>query len=131
MVRVLSDVDELVALTGSELGRSEWVVLNAARVDPFLHVTQSSIGYLVLAMIPVLSQQIWRIDGLTFAVNGGLNRLRFPEPVAAGARVQLRSSVVSVRGMRGGAHLVMAERLYDDVHPDPVVDAETVTVLRF
>ncbi len=131
-MRVLAGVEELVAARYEELGRSEWLLVDQARLDMFRTAAgaTATANDLVLALIPLLSQQIWRLTGLTFAVNAGTNRVRFPAPIEIGCRVQLRSTVVSVRPMAGGARLVLRETVYDDRQPEPVVAAETVTLLR-
>ena len=43
------------------------------------------------------------ISGIKLAVNYGLNKVRFPAPVAVGSRVRARSSLVSVDELGDGA----------------------------
>lgn len=131
-MRILDSVEELIAARREELGRSQWLLVDHYRLDLFRAAAGASAtaNDLALALIPVLSQQIWRLTGLSFAVNAGLNSVRFPNPVEVGRRIQLRSTVTSVRAMSGGAHLVVREMMYDDVQAEPVVVADTVTLLR-
>jgi acyl dehydratase len=38
-------------------------------------------------LLPSFLQQIFRVDGVQMAINYGLDRVRFPAPVPAGARL--------------------------------------------
>ncbi|WP_035696358.1 MaoC family dehydratase, partial [Glycomyces tenuis] len=84
---------------------SEWFAVDQARIDAFadatgdhqwIHVDPERAaagpfggpiahGYLTLSLLPALTQGLFTISGLAMSVNYGLDRLRFLQPVAAGA----------------------------------------------
>lgn len=109
--------DSLPGLAGEELGVSSWVTVDQDMIDRFAETTGdcqwihvdverarretpfgSTIahGYLTLSLVAVMSYEIGAApEGATMSVNYGLDRLRFLSPVKAGARVRLRSRLVS------------------------------------
>ena len=129
-------IPELAAardFTGKELGPSEWVTVDQARIDAFAAVTGDrqwihtdverarrdspwgstvAHGYLSLALVPALLASVLEIGGVKNVVNTGIDKLRLSAPVPAGARVRLRARVQSVRPIpREGARIQFAVRL--------------------
>ena len=106
-MRRFGSLDEFAAARGKHLGYSEWHPVPQAQIGQFadatgdrqwIHVdaeraatgpfgTTIAHGYLTLALLPVFMSEIISIDGLTACINAGLDRVRFPGPVRAGARV--------------------------------------------
>jgi len=58
-------------------------------------------------MVPALLQEVLEVEGMTFGVNYGCNRLRFPAPVKVGSRIRLGAEVASVEDLEGGAQVVL------------------------
>lgn len=125
-MRTFGSIDELAACRGEVIGNSDWVTITQDAVNLFadatgdhqwIHVdperaatgpfgTTIAHGYLTLAMLPQLMQQICRLDRVKLAINYGLNKVRFPAPVPVGAKVRAETSVVEVADVGGGAHQV-------------------------
>ena len=114
-MRVVGSIAEAVDAVGQELGVSQWLAVDQARIDAFADVTgdhqwihvdaeraQSESpygttiahGFLTLSLIPALSKENYRIDNAKMGINYGLNKVRFLAPVPAGSRVRLRSELV-------------------------------------
>lgn len=102
-------IKALQAWVGRSFGTSPWLRVEQARIrsfaevtgdDQWIHVdveraTRSSPwhgtiahGYLTLSLLPLLNRQIMRVEGVRAQVNYGLDRVRFPQAVPAGARVR-------------------------------------------
>lgn len=125
-MRIFNSVDELAALKGQSIGCSEWVTITQEAVNLFadatgdhqwIHVdleraaagpfgTTIAHGYMTLALLPRLTQQIYRVDGVKMAINYGLNKVRFPAPVPVGSKIRAETSVVDVADVGGGAQQV-------------------------
>ena len=110
---------------GSELGVSDWNLLDQARINQFAECTgdHQSIhvdperakrespyraaiahGYLTLSLIGSLSQEIGVVPSDAAAgFNYGLDKVRFLAPVPAGSRVRLESSRSSASTRRAKA----------------------------
>jgi acyl dehydratase len=113
---------------GRELGVSQWVAIEQSRIDAFaactgdhqwIHVDIERAkrespfrgpvahGYLMLAMIAPLSMEVGIIPRDAAAgLNYGIDKVRFLAPVAAGARVRLRVTLVGVEPKEGGQTLM-------------------------
>jgi acyl dehydratase len=139
-------VEELRELTGKELGVSGWHGVTQERIDAFAELTGDrqwihtdveraragmfggtiAHGYYTLALAPMLTAELVSFQGFAFAVNYGLNRVRFPSPLRAGARVRLRLSVEAVLVRSAGTDLTLLLMFESDRHDKPVCVAESV-----
>ncbi len=122
MTTVVKDLDQLVALSGTDLGHSDWLLVDQERVNRFAEATGDhqwihvdperakkgpfggtiAHGYLTLSLAPTLLQQVLRVEGMTFGVNYGCNKVRFPAPLAVGSRVRMRVKVAEATEVEGG-----------------------------
>ena len=110
-------VDDYKAKAGSELGVSDWLTVDQAKIDAFanctgdhqfIHVnpelakqtpfgTTIAHGFLTLSLLPVLAYGVLpAIDGAKMGVNYGMNKLRFMAPVKSGKRIRARFKLIDV-----------------------------------
>ncbi|WP_274424390.1 MaoC family dehydratase [Chelativorans sp. YIM 93263] len=144
-------VETLRALVGEELGVSSWITIDQAMIDRFaettndhqwIHVDQERArresplgatiahGYLTLSLISSLSYEIgaWPREIGTI-INYGLDRVRFITPVKAGARVRLRSRLMSIDERSEAQFLVKTESTMEVEGEDkPAMIAETLVL---
>ncbi|WP_103502251.1 MULTISPECIES: MaoC family dehydratase [Streptomyces] len=146
--RVLTSADGLRAALGEELGHSDWLEVDQRRVDLFAEATGDhqwihtdpvraadgpfgttiAHGYLTLALIPVLTPQVLRVEGVAMAVNYGTQKVRFPAPVPVGSRVRATVRLTGVDDVSGGGTQVTAAVTIErEGGTKPVCAAETVT----
>ena len=130
----MSQADALADLhtkVGTETHRSDWFEVSQERINQFaaatndfqwIHVDEEKAaasspfggtvahGFLTLSLVPYLAGNVNpdkpRYSGIKLSVNYGLNRVRFPNPVLAGARVRCRTELMSVEEVKGGLQLV-------------------------
>ena len=110
--RVVKNLDELRALTGQEVGVSDWLTVTQEMINRFADVTDDhqwihvdverakresqfgttiAHGFLTVSLLPRLSREAVEVHGdFKMRVNYGFNRLRFVSPVPAGARIRAR-----------------------------------------
>ena len=137
----------LQPLVGREVGLSDWIVVDQARIDRFaeatddhqwIHVdaerarmgpygTTIAHGYLTLSLLPAFFDSAFRIEGLRMSLNYGLNRVRFPAPVPAGSRLRARFKLLAYEPLDGGAQLVVEATIERDGSERPVCVAESVS----
>ena len=80
----------------------QWIHTDAARAraeSPFQ--TTIAHGYLTLALLPYLWQQITTIENLKMQVNYEVESLRFNQAVTVDSAVRLRATLLSVANLRG------------------------------
>jgi acyl dehydratase len=150
-VRVINGFDELAAISGEEIGKSEWVEVTQEMVDRFADVTgddqwihtdvekaaeQSPFGgtiahgFLTLALIPRLCRKIYKLTGISASVNYGLNKVRFFRPVRVGSRIRLGLRVRSTRRIGTRAIRFVSQITIEvDGADKPACIAETVTLV--
>lgn len=115
MTKELS-TDELKGLVGSEIGLSDWILIDQARIDRFADVTEDrqfihvdpkraaetpfggtiAHGFLTLSMLSRLAEHVIpRLKGVRMGVNYGFEKLRFMNPVRAGKRIRGRFTLMA------------------------------------
>jgi acyl dehydratase len=137
---------------GQELGVSDWVTIDQARINTFASCTGDhqwihvdierakrespyrgpvAHGYLTLALVAPLSMQVGVIPKDAAAgLNYGIDKVRFLAPVSAGARVRLRVVLAGVEPKEGG-QLVMKTQNTLEIEglEKPALIAETLALL--
>ena len=53
----------------------------------------------------MFTEQIFALEGFAFAVNYGLNKVRFPAPLPVGSRVRMHAKLKSLEDVPGGAQI--------------------------
>lgn len=125
-MKIFEGFGELAAAAGTDLGVSSWVTVDQERIDTFaaatgddqwIHVDPARAaegpfgatiahGFLTLSLLPVMLNELYRVDGVRLAVNYGLDRVRFVSPVPVGSRVRLASRIAEVTSLEGAAQAV-------------------------
>ncbi len=116
-MRAAVTLDEYRDMVGTEVGVSDWILVDQARIDAFAEVTGdhqfihvdpekakltpfgSTIahGYLTLSLCSVFAYGAMPgLEGAKMGVNYGLNKVRFMAPVKAGKRVRGRFTLSGV-----------------------------------
>lgn len=118
-IRSLADLESHV---GQEMGMSAYHTITQEQINQFAAATldhqwihtdaerartespfQATIahGYLTVALLPYLWQQIVAIENLKMQVNYEIESLRFNQAVAVNSAVRLRATLLSVTNLRG------------------------------
>jgi len=138
---------DLQALVGQELGHSDWLLVDQARIDLFAQATGDhqwihtdparaaagpfgatvAHGFLTLSLLPALFETGFAIDDVRMGVNYGLNRVRFPAPVRSGSRLRGRFKLLSYEPLAGGAQLTVESTIELEGSAKPACVAESVS----
>ena len=138
------------ALAGREIGVSDWLVIDQARINLFAEATGDrqwihvdperakkempggrtiAHGYLTLSLIPVLIQDLLKIDGLTRGINYGSDKVRFTNMVPEGSRVRARQKMLSVAPKGGGLQLISEITIEIEGEKRAACVAETIAII--
>ena len=146
---VFASLDELRSAVDTDLGTSDWITVTQARIDAFaecpedrqwIHVDPVRAadgpfggpiahGYLTLSLLSRILDDLVRVENVAAAVNYGLDRVRFPAPVPAGARVRGHGRIVSVDEIPGGVQAAIEITVECEGASKPVCVA--VSLARF
>lgn len=119
MTTIYSSAEQLLAAEGQDLGATDWIEIDQARVNLFAEATGDhqwihvdperaasgpfggciAHGYLTLSLVNLFLPQLIQVDNLSMGVNYGCDRVRFPAPVKVGARVRGRAEIVRVEAI--------------------------------
>jgi len=139
-------VDDLAALAGKDLGYSDWVRIDQARIDQFADATDDhqwihvdperakdgpfggtiAHGYLTLSLAPGLLQSVIKVDGMRHGVNYGCNKVRFPSPVPVDSDLRLHAAVAGIEEVGGGVQLTLDLTIEVRDAPKPACVAQVV-----
>lgn len=145
----IATIDRFV---GRELGVSEWVSVDQARIDAFaactgdaqwIHVDVERAkrespfggtiahGYLTLSLLAALAIGMGLIpDDAKAGLNYGLDKVRFMTPVKAGARVRNRVTLMSAEKKEGGRIIIKTmNELQIEGEEKPALIAESLAML--
>src|SRR5215468_5250693 len=113
---------------GEELGVSDYIEVDQGAIDAFARATGDqqwihvdvarakrempdgktiAHGYLTLALITVLAQQLYTVHTERPVLNYGLNRVRFTGAVQVGSRLRLRLKVAGAEQAAAGTRITM------------------------
>ncbi len=146
-MKVFEQLTDLQPLVGQELGESEWIAVDQARIDRFaeatgdhqwIHVdpvrakagpfgTTVAHGFLTLSLMPEMFATAFAVRDTRMGVNYGLNKVRFPAPVPVDSRLRGRFKLLGYEPIDGGAQLVVEVTIEREGSPKPVCVAESVT----
>jgi len=147
MTTTTTTLAELPALTGTELGTSDWVEVTQDRVNTFADATDDhqwihvdveratrespfggpiGHGYLTLSLLIPMWSQVLIVTDVGMAVNYGLNKVRFPAPVPVGSKIRLTATLKDVEEVAGGLQVTASAVIEAEGATKPVCIAEPV-----
>jgi acyl dehydratase len=119
----IASIEDIKARIGSEIGVSDWILVDQARIDAFADVTEDpqfihidpeaaaktpfggtiAHGFLTLSLLSrMAADAMLRPEGVKMGVNYGFEKVRFLAPVRSGKRVRGRFTLASVEEKRPG-----------------------------
>jgi acyl dehydratase len=145
-MRTITGLEELKQAEGSDLGTSAWHEVTQDAIDAFADVTGDhqwihvdpdraketpfggtiAHGYYTLSLAAMFTDQIFGLDGFAFAINYGLNKVRFPAPLPVGSRVRMHAKLTALDDIPGGAQMTVEVTFEREGGEKPVCVAETL-----
>lgn len=122
--------EQAAALVGQELGTSDWLVVDQAKVNAFAEVTGDhqfihvdpeaaaktpfggtiAHGFLTLSLLAALIPEgAVVLAGIKMGVNYGFEKVRFLQPVRTGRRVRAKHKLLGIEDKGGGRYLTRTE----------------------
>jgi acyl dehydratase len=145
-MRTITGLAELKDAEGQDLGTSDWHEVTQQAIDTFADVTGDhqwihvdverakqtpfggtiAHGYYTLSLAPMLTEQVFALEGFAFAINYGLNKVRFPAPLPVGKRVRLHATLTEVSEVPGGAQMTVQATFEVEGGDKPVCVADEI-----
>lgn len=146
---VTTDIAGLANLVGTHLGHTDWQEMSQERVDQFADATDDhqfihvdperakatpfggtvAHGFLSVALIAPISQQLLQVSDVKMGVNYGLDRVRFPAPLPVGGEWRGGAEITEVTDVPGGAQVKMLVTIEVKGSEKPACVAESLVRL--
>ena len=121
-MRVFKTPHELKQAVGDDLGETDWLAIDQARIDTFakatgdhqwIHVDEARAkdgpygstiahGYLTVSLVNYFLPQLLDVQGISMGVNYGVDKIRFPAAVPVGSKIRAKGVVTSVEDTKDG-----------------------------
>jgi len=121
-MRVFKTPHELLDCVGEDLGETDWLEIDQARINLFadatgdhqwIHVDVEKAkqgpfggpiahGYLTASLANFFLPQLVDVQGTSMGVNYGCDKIRFPSPVPVGSKIRGTGELTSVEETKDG-----------------------------
>ncbi|WP_395613331.1 MaoC family dehydratase [Allosphingosinicella sp.] len=142
----VATIEEIRGRVGSEIGLSDWILIDQARIDAFADITEDhqfihvdperaaktpfrgtvAHGFLTLSLLSRMAEGVMlRPESLRMAVNYGFDKVRFMAPVKSGKRVRGRFKMLSAEEKRANQWQITYEvtvEIEDEEKPALIAD---------
>lgn len=119
----IASIEDVQSKVGSEVGVSDWILVDQARIDAFAEITEDlqfihidpeaaaktpfggtvAHGFLTLSLLSrMAADAMLRPEGVKMGVNYGFERVRFMAPVRSGKRVRGRFTLARFEEKKPG-----------------------------
>jgi acyl dehydratase len=142
----VASIEEIQGRVGSEIGVSDWILVDQARIDAFADITEDhqfihvdperaaqtpfrgtvAHGFLTLSLLSRMAEGVMlRPESLRMAVNYGFDKVRFMGPVKSGKQVRGRFKMLSAEEKRASQWQITYEvtvEIEDEEKPALIAD---------
>jgi len=142
----VASIEEIQGRVGSEIGVSDWILVDQARIDAFAEITEDhqfihvdperaaqtpfrgtvAHGFLTLSLLSRMAEGVMlRPEGLRMAVNYGFDKVRFMGLVKSGKQVRGRFKMLSAEEKRASQWQITYEvtvEIEDEEKPALIAD---------
>lgn len=137
-------------MIGKELPHSDWLTITQEMINDFanatldkqwVHVdveraknespfkTTIAHGFMSLAMLSKMLEDLFQIDSVKMGLNYGLNKVRFPHPVPVNSRLQMQAVIKDIEDQHGGVKITFSCAVVIDGIDKPACVAEFLAMM--
>lgn len=147
MTKIFAKPAELIGAEGTQLGPTEWLLIDQDRVNGFAEVTGDhqwihvdverakqgpfggtiAHGYLTMSLVNYFLPQLIEVQGFAHAVNVGADRLRFLAPVKVGSRIRGVGEIVGVEEVKGAIQSIVRVTVEIEGADKPACVVDTIS----
>ena len=147
MAKAYASPRDLIGQEGTQLGATDWLLIDQTRVNGFAEVTGDhqwihvdverarqgpfggtiAHGYLTMSLVNLFLPDLIEVRGFSHAVNVGTDRLRFLSPVRVGSRIRGSGEIVSVEEIKGAIQAVVRVTVEIEGGDKPACVVDTIS----
>ena len=147
MAKAYASPRDLIGQEGTQLGATDWLLIDQTRVNGFAEVTGDhqwihvdverakdgpfggtiAHGYLTMSLVNLFLPDLIEVRGFSHAVNVGADRLRFLSPVKVGSRIRGSGEIVSAEEIKGAIQSVVRVTVEIEGAEKPACVVDTIS----
>jgi len=149
---IIENYKDLEKFIGKEVGVSNYLLITQEQINKFADATDDhqwihtdperaktespfknviAHGYLTLAILPVLWQEVIEVRNVKLMVNYGIEKLKFNQPVMVNSKVRMRVKLQSLINLRGITKAKMNCVLEIENKKKPAYEATIIFLYHF
>ncbi|SMO73183.1 Acyl dehydratase [Saccharicrinis carchari] len=149
---IIKSFEELEALIGKEIGKSEYHSITQEQINQFADATHDhqwihtdperakaespfgntiAHGYLTVSMLAYLWEQMVEVQNIKLQVNYGIESLKFNQPVVVNSKIRLVAKVDEVKDLRGVTKAVIGVVLEIEGNKKPAFEGKIIFLYHF
>jgi acyl dehydratase len=148
-MRSFTTLDEVAESANTEIGTTDWLVIDQQRINVFaeatgdhqwIHVDEERAkagpfgapiahGFLTVSLLPFFNTESFALETPGARLNYGLNKVRFPHPVPVNSRLRSHVSFGDVTDLATGKQLIIKHVVEIEGVDKPACVAELVVLL--
>lgn len=145
--RIFECPADLIGAEGTQLGPTEWLLIDQDRVNGFADVTGDhqwihvdverakdgpfggtiAHGYLTLSLVNMFLPQMIEVRRFSAGVNVGMDKTRFLSPVLVGSRIRGTGEIVKVEEVKGGFQSTVRVTIEIEGSDKPALVIDTIS----
>jgi acyl dehydratase len=118
-----------IDLFAEATGDHQWIHVDAEKAANGPYGRTIAHGYLTLALVPLLVQQIYKVTGLSMQVNYGVDKLRFPAPVPVDSRIRAGAELIKVDRTGNGGRATVRVTVEVEGSDKPACVVDTIAAM--
>lgn len=149
--QIFTSQSQLLEATGLNLGVSEWIVVDQARIDMFAESTGDhqwihvdpvksaqgpfgaciAHGYLTLSLVNYFLPQLMEVQNISMGVNYGCDKIRFPNIVKVGSKIRGTGEIIHVEQIKDSIQVTARISIEVEGQARPACVADTISRYTF
>ena len=145
---VVAQPSDLMTMTGTSLGPTEWLEITQDRINQFaeatgdhqwIHVdpvkaaegpfgTTIAHGYLTLSLANCFLPELIEVQQVSMGVNYGTEKTRFPAPVTVGSNIRATGEIIQVEENKGGYKATIRVTITAEGAERPACIVDTISI---
>ena len=145
---VVAQPSDLMTMTGTELGPTEWLQITQDRITQFAEATGDhqwihvdpvkaaegpfgatiAHGYLTLSLANCFLPELIEVQQVSMGVNYGTEKTRFPAPVSVGSNIRATGEIIQVEENKGGYKATIRVTITAEGAERPACIVDTISI---
>ena len=145
---VVAQPSDLMTMTGTELGPTEWLQITQDRINQFAEATGDhqwihvdpvkaadgpfgatiAHGYLTLSLANCFLPELIEVQQVSMGVNYGTEKTRFPAPVTVGSNIRASGEIIQVEESKGGYKATIRVTITAEGAERPACIVDTISI---